>query len=168
MQDLIDIGYGYDETDPFIDNSEAVSMRESVIDPLHWLSPEMLSITVRYMMSGWTSEFRLLNDQELLWSPFWPLSKYVLKFISGKCIDHIFDSISCLLCLCSTTNWFLRLWPLNWAVSTSTPARFSSGPRLNRRERTEGKTPITSRWSSAPSPPLSQQTEHMLRRKCPL
>lgn len=30
MQDLIDIGYGYDETDPFIDNSEAVSF-------LNWL-----------------------------------------------------------------------------------------------------------------------------------
>lgn len=29
LQDLIDIGYGYDETDPFIDNSEAVSKPQS-------------------------------------------------------------------------------------------------------------------------------------------
>lgn len=25
IQDLVDIGFGYDESDPFIDNSEAVS-----------------------------------------------------------------------------------------------------------------------------------------------
>ena len=25
MQDLADVGYGYDETDPFVDNSECVS-----------------------------------------------------------------------------------------------------------------------------------------------
>lgn len=28
IQDLIDIGYGYDDEDSFIDNSEAVSPRE--------------------------------------------------------------------------------------------------------------------------------------------
>lgn len=38
MQDLIDIGYGYDETDPFIDNSEAVSK------PLHHPPPPLCSL----------------------------------------------------------------------------------------------------------------------------
>lgn len=35
MQDLIDIGFGYDETDPFIDNSEAVST-------LHFIDSEVI------------------------------------------------------------------------------------------------------------------------------
>lgn len=43
MQDLIDIGFGYDETDPFIDNSEAVSALPRPPTHFHRLLPHNTS-----------------------------------------------------------------------------------------------------------------------------
>lgn len=53
MQDLIDIGFGYDETDPFIDNSEAVST-------IHLIDNDVMCL--------FSQDVTLIKSNNSLWS----------------------------------------------------------------------------------------------------
>lgn len=57
MQDLIDIGFGYDDADPFIDNSEAVSAP-------HFINNEVI-FHLRFCFPGMTLLFSLTSLKSL-------------------------------------------------------------------------------------------------------